>query len=478
MSVPKWATKKNNKSRNVTVQIEEAIDDGPPPDIHKRKLICDSLSLVNDHLDLEPHKRKKDDVTGGTYLYCWGSGHSGQLGHYIPRGHAKCYYKPKFVALPARVHQIDCNASCSACVTDDGQLYMWGKGAGFKFQPIPKLHEAFLDIQILKVSVGPYHSCVIDVDGSIWSWGSSRFGQTGLGTTKYEVKDPQRIITEDNLKFVTVSCGHNHTAALTEDGYVYTWGSGEHGQLGHGTVHDHESGVSRCMDRPRPCLVKFLEGEVIVDVKCGSEYTAMLTEKGDLYICGFGEFIFSEKENFFDIPHKVEFSKKISSFSCGRTYVLILTEHGNVYSWGNNKYGQLGHGTHINSRKPKLILNSGDIVRVCAGRYHAFAINKYGIVFGWGFNDHGQCCIDGETCLVPKPIENLQNLVVAEIVCGDHHSMAITSVYCSQTAKTVDDFFKRLNVEFKLKTTRLLSKKKGCLTAKDFKKIKTQMDAM
>lgn len=38
----------------------------------------------------------------------------------------------------------------------------------------------------------------------------------------------------ENKAVKSVSCGFQHTACVTEDGEVYTWGHGKNGALGHG----------------------------------------------------------------------------------------------------------------------------------------------------------------------------------------------------------------------------------------------------
>lgn len=36
-----------------------------------------------------------------------------------------------------------------------------------------------------------------------------------------------------------MACGFKHTAAVTEDGALYTWGEGRNGQLGHSDFKDY-----------------------------------------------------------------------------------------------------------------------------------------------------------------------------------------------------------------------------------------------
>ena len=50
---------------------------------------------------------------------------------------------------------------------------------------------------------------------------------------------------------VYVACGNAYSAAITEDGALYTWGKGSCGRLGHGETFAGGMG----------CLVRPLEGE-------------------------------------------------------------------------------------------------------------------------------------------------------------------------------------------------------------------------
>ncbi len=49
---------------------------------------------------------------------------------------------------------------------------------------------------------------------------------------------PKRIKEFDDLKISKLAIGNRHSAAISEDGLLYTFGSGNWGVLGHGTETD------------------------------------------------------------------------------------------------------------------------------------------------------------------------------------------------------------------------------------------------
>lgn len=63
-----------------------------------------------------------------------------------------------------------------------------------------------------------------------------------------------------------IACATWHTAAISKDGKVYTWGNGSNGKLGHA---DEEN-------QPLPKLVEGIDGNVI-QIACGDFHTAVLT---------------------------------------------------------------------------------------------------------------------------------------------------------------------------------------------------------
>lgn len=75
-----------------------------------------------------------------------------------------------------------------------------------------------------------------------------------------------------------VSAGHAHTACVTEGGAVYTWGCGEHGQLGHGNSKDRHS--------PGLISAHSVGGQRLVMVDCGYFHTAAASTNGDVWTWG------------------------------------------------------------------------------------------------------------------------------------------------------------------------------------------------
>lgn len=71
----------------------------------------------------------------------------------------------------------------------------------------------------------------------------------------------------------------------------------------------------------------------------------------------------------------------VVQIACGLKHALALTNNGELYSWGSNKEGQLGIGSHIKKElKPKLIssLAGIPIAFIACGGYHSIVVSKSG----------------------------------------------------------------------------------------------------
>ena len=134
-------------------------------------------------------------------------------------------------------------------------------------------------------------------------------------------------------KIISVACGDKHTVCVTEDGSVYSWGSGRKGALGHNNTEN--------VTQP-----KKVEGLAdIVRVDCGKDHTVVLDNQGKLY--SFGENTFGQLGLNLDslrqiAPKKIYKSMaqgKVVDFSCGDEHSAYVDARGNVHTWGSSMYG-------------------------------------------------------------------------------------------------------------------------------------------
>lgn len=138
-------------------------------------------------------------------------------------------------------------------LTDTGALFTQGRningqlGLGHR-EASDSLHRVEHGLPpVLEVAAGQAHTLALCRDGSVWSWGDGSLGQLGHGTTDDELKP--RMVCElapsggEGWRTVKVAAGCHHSVALVAGlgkwhgwDFVYTWGQGRYGQLGHGTL--------------------------------------------------------------------------------------------------------------------------------------------------------------------------------------------------------------------------------------------------
>lgn len=82
-------------------------------------------------------------------------------------------------------------------------------------------------------------------DGKLYAAGNPQSGQLGDGSDhSLNVKDSSIKIMHEPQgvpqpvphlpgQVLNVACGVNHTVCVSDEGYCYTWGSGNYGRLGH-----------------------------------------------------------------------------------------------------------------------------------------------------------------------------------------------------------------------------------------------------
>lgn len=498
-SISKWCTQASyptscvhTLSDNPTMSTEEQkapekklgfVDTGPPPNMRQRELIFDSLMKI---VNRKPQKRGRGGQDGrGTYVSMWGAGYSGQLGGKFNRGQKKYSDVPMMIELEAVVRQIECGGLHTAAVTESGDVYTWGDDSkdqlGHSHDPslerVPRYVGGMDSYFIVQVACGGNHTLALADTGLMFSWGWSKYGQTGHGDVR-PCKTPKKI---DNLacrEITMIGAGSKHSMAINKKGEVLSWGCAEHGQIGQGNSGDLTS----------PTVIKALQATVdgegketkasvrIRYIACGSIHSCLLTDEGKFYLCGFGEYFHpNESEHFFYNPSQIEMPEPITQVTCGQSHNIALSSTGNVYAWGSGEYGQLGYGIRGNLATPRLILDGKDIAQVAAGRYHSFALSNAGILYSWGCGENGQLGIGSdENVFLPTVVEPILGSVVGQVSCGDHHTGVITSAPWLRVSQNVAEWSLGSKKEMEIKKEYLKNNHRGLVRA-DLKKIKEEM---
>ncbi|KAJ4835276.1 hypothetical protein Tsubulata_002786 [Turnera subulata] len=173
------------------------------------------------------------------------------------------------------VKEIACGGRHSAVVTDTGELLTFGWGlygqcgqGNTSDQLKPTSIPSLSGVKVKGIAAGLWHTVCVTADGFIYSFGGNQFGQLGTGAEQGEIQ-PKLLDAPslENRLAKMVSCGARHSAVLTEDGQVLCWGWNKYGQLGLGDS----------IDRNIPSLVP-TESCQPKYVACGWWHTLLLAE--------------------------------------------------------------------------------------------------------------------------------------------------------------------------------------------------------
>ena len=118
--------------------------------------------------------------------------------------------------------------------------------------------------KVEQAQVGQGHILVLAKSGDVYAWGQGSEGEIGTGVS-INVHVPRLVMTSG--KGVTdITVGRYHNACVTECGLVYSWGAGEHGQLGHGLER------TELLPRLAETMIDCVAGQIA----CGEQHTAVL----------------------------------------------------------------------------------------------------------------------------------------------------------------------------------------------------------
>eukprot|EP01122_Echinamoeba_exundans_P005045 TRINITY_DN15226_c0_g1_i1.p1 TRINITY_DN15226_c0_g1~~TRINITY_DN15226_c0_g1_i1.p1 ORF type:complete len:1546 (-),score=222.45 TRINITY_DN15226_c0_g1_i1:1026-5663(-) len=321
------------------------------------------------------------DAGKGHYVCCshgdvitWGINDLGQLGH----GDKQTRSAPTFVTIllgsKVFISSVACGENHTLALSREGVCYSWGSNrcgqlgrsterGGTRPDVPSRVGDALNNKTISYISCGTEHSAAVSSEGELFAWGNNAAGQCGAGLKeKVFVHTPSQAVGFHGLCVLAVSCGARHTVALAYDSkredyhvMIFSAGKNESGQGGRGSSSD--SAIEDSYEFQRVEFTPKNARECVVTVCCGHEHSIVLTDSGNLYGCGsneHGQLAMSEEVKSTSTLTHISGVSGVFLVSCGAEHTLALLESG-LHSWGRGQSGQLGTGDLRSSSQPRVI---------------------------------------------------------------------------------------------------------------------------
>jgi len=343
--------------------------------------------------------------------------------------------KIKFIAT-------SCSSYHSIAVDTNGVPYLWGRNEHSQcgsmnnrvvLYPTPAIGSFS---HVVSAAAGKNHSILVDDKGDVWGIGRNHLGQLGIGVFSdierawkkavssgdfsikkkrgYESVDPSSI--QDDRTFVMTACGEHFTLLLSKQGFLYSTGSSEFGQLGNGATGEHIAKANK---------ISFANCNTF---ERRSVFQGPLDESQSYVSIGSDEKLMTLEDSSFI---------RLSRIACGKNHAIAIEAewnsdydcHRRVFSWGCGNFGCLGHGVQSDQYYPRQMsffkntfFANNSAVNAACGSLHSLVQTKKGHVYYWG-----RLRAMDDAAMKPVLLEALANNShdVTSMACGNQ------SIFCS-----------------------------------------------
>jgi len=224
-------------------------------------------------------------LTAAGLLWSCGYGGNGQLGHDDTANKLVMTLVGSEEFRGAHIVMVAAGRWHSIALGEEGRVWTWGCGRKGRLghndqgnRLVPTLLCG--DFGAVMVAAGGFHTVAVTSQGELWAWGTGEEGQLGLGDASNRLV-PALVGTEvafGGSQVLTVSCGGAHTLAATRDGSLFSWGRGFHGTCGHNDSNNRLV--------PSRIDAQHFHNAKIVSATAGYTHSAAVTEEGALYTWG------------------------------------------------------------------------------------------------------------------------------------------------------------------------------------------------
>ena len=350
-------------------------------------------------------------------LYAWGTNGSGEHGDNTITNKSS----PVQTGSDVNWSKISSGNRFSHGIKTDGTLWAWGNN----FNSVGSLGDGTTINRSSPVQIGSLgdwyqtaggggHALAVKTNGTLWAWGSGANGRLGNNIT-YLADRSSPIQIGALTNWSQVAAGAGHSAAVKNDGTLWTWGGNYSGQIGDGTR----------VSRSSPVQIGALTNWSQVGLGNGSNMTAAIKNDGTLWTWGYngegqvGDNTVISRSS----PVQVGALTTWAQVSAADAGVVAIKTDGTLWTWGNNSQGGVGDGTTVNKSSPVQI-GALTTWAQADGSKNFVAVKTDGTLWTWGFNFAGGLG-DGTTVSRSSPVQVGALAGWAQVSAGTYHAHAI-----------------------------------------------------
>nr|DBA20075.1 TPA: hypothetical protein GDO54_015815 [Pyxicephalus adspersus] len=202
------------------------------------------------------------------------------------RGDVRIWQLESAQATPERLHGLGVKPVLQASLgihhglllTSDGEVFSFGKQPWKENSQdlpyhTPLLEKTLCGQHVICVAAGSYHCGAVTDNGMVFMWGENTAGQCAIANCP-SISEPVPVTVTDQectpplwVRIVQLSCGEEHTLALSVSREIWAWGSGC--QLGL---------ITSTFPITKPQKVEHLSGRRVLQVVCGAFHSLALVQ--------------------------------------------------------------------------------------------------------------------------------------------------------------------------------------------------------
>lgn len=333
-----------------------------------------------------------------TSLLSWGVNDVGQLGNGTKTDFSKVPVLA-ILPTGTRLRSVSAGCGFSLAVTTSGKLLSWGTNrdgrlglgqGGPRSSPVPETVRIPGGGKITAAAAGCHHALALTASGRVLAWGRSNLGQTGTGQAPgAPVRTPTAVRLPAGTRVISIAAGFDTSAAVGAGGTVWTWGTTQFGQLGIGAQGPNTY-------RATPVRVPLPAGVKGRAVATGTITDYAVTRGGNVWAWGgdsFGELGNGHSGGHVTRPVRVRLpaGTKVASLVAGCYFALARTTAGPVLGWGDNHSGELAiRAGQTNLPAHPALPADVRVTALGASCRSSLARTADGRVLAWGLNARGE----------------------------------------------------------------------------------------